>query len=110
MFDEKMTEDIKDIIRMDGTPVLMDSPYCLKRRPKWKKWRRHSKCLGCESEIGCAKAALMAIAIAKEVILRVSGREDSRETLRRLREIKNKIFDAQSVEELDKINLELQGA
>lgn len=106
VFSKEMIEEIKDLVKENGSPVLMNSPYCVKRRPKWRG--KHSKCPGCESELGCNKVVVMMGAVMKHAFICVSDCKDYQEKSRRIEGIKDRILDAQTMGELDKIKGELQ--
>lgn len=50
---------LKEIIRIDGYPIHMDTAFCRAYRES------HSNCIGCESELGCKKFidALLIVAV-----------------------------------------------
>lgn len=85
------------MVRGIGDKVNMDTLECV-------QWRlKHPNCHGCLSELGCSKAARLAMVQALSLAYQPRSFEDFQKMYHRLFELQQKIIAAKTLEELEKV-------
>lgn len=93
----EMSKAIIEMVEREGTQVGFDGAECV-------IWRLgHENCVGCGYELGCAKVTRTMLLMTIPAMYEAKSYTDFAEMIERIRELQQRVIEAKSMKELERI-------